>query len=268
MKKAAIIGIASLVSVGAFAQGTLIFYDDIPGTVIFQIYAPNPANPIVEQTGNTSSGQLPSGTTTYGGVPIGGSDYNSSVSGPAPATIGVGSPLFADGNLFTTQLYALSISNQTTLPAFSSLQPVSQYIENFTTSGGVGNAYMAGVSVPNDPGIPSTGYDSVNQNLNNRAWIGMAAWYNAGGAYTTLAQAQAAGAPWGISTVAKSLPLGEPASVNTLANGGNSPATPAANLPSDIANSGWSFSMVATPEPSTIALGVMGVGAFLARRKK
>jgi len=270
MKKAVIIGIASLASVGAFAQGTLTFFDNIPGAVVFQIYSPNPANPTAELTGNASSGQFPNGTTSYAAeTPVGGSFYNSSVSGPAPATIGVGSALYADGNLFTVELYALSTSNQVSLPAFSSLQPVGQYTENFNTTGGAANAYFAGQNLTSDPGIPFTGWDAVNQQIDQKAWLGVAAWYNGGGAYTTLAQAQAAGAPWGESTVAKSLVLGEPSSVNTLNNGGNpSPATAPANLPSNAGNGGWSFSMVATPEPSTIALGVMGVGAFLARRKK
>jgi hypothetical protein len=265
MKKAAIIGIASLVSVGAFAQGTLVFFDNVPGSVVFQVYSPNPANPAVEQTGNTATGQAPAGTTTYGGTAIGGSLF----SGTAPATIGVGSPLFADGNLFTAEIYALSTSNQVSLPPFSSLQPVGQYTENFTTSGGTANAYLAGQNLTTDPGIPFTGYDAVNQQIDQKAWLGIAAWYNGGGAYTTLAQAQAAGAPWGISTVVKSSNLGEPSSVETANNGGQiTPGTTPPNLPSNIGNGGWSFSLVSTPEPSTIALGVMGFGAFLARRRK
>jgi hypothetical protein len=265
MKKAVIIGIASLVSFGAFAQGTVAFYNDA-GNSLWQIYSPNPASPNTEQTGNTSS-QNPVGTQTFGGTAIGGSLYNSSVSGPAPSTIGVGSPLYADGNLFTAEIYALGTSNQGTMPAFSSLAPMSQYVENFTTTLGSANAFLSQVNPANDPGVPFTGYDpnanSGNGGIDNAAWMGVAAWYNAGGQYTTLAQAQAAGAPWGESLVYRIRNLGEPASVETELNG-----TPTAGTPSPYLVGMQSFSLAATPEPSTIALGVMGVGAFLARRRK
>jgi len=273
MKKLAIVGIASLISAGAYAQGTLTFWDNF-GDLQFQIYAPNPSNPGTQQIGDTSSQGGISGVsgpyTTYNGVAIGGSLF----SGTAPATIGASSPLYADGNLFTAQLYAspagapnnIDPSTGGNPPAFSSLSPVSQYITTFATTSASGPFLISATPVP-DPGIPGTGYDNsglhgANHVLND-ANIAVAAWYNGGGVYTTLAQAQAANVPWGVSPVAILTGLGEPASVNTADVGHTTPLSQPTE-PYGIS----SFSLTSTPEPSTIALGVMGVGAFLARRRK
>jgi len=272
MKKILMIGLVSLAGVGAYAQGTLIFYNSF-GDDVFQVYAPNPAAPSVSQEGftaaqaatiNAGGSFTASPVITFGGQVIGGSTSSGSV----PATLGVSSPYYSDGNLFTAQIYALSAGNGSgSIPAFSSLLPVSQYIENFSGSGGSANAFLAEATLTTDPGVPGTGYDGSGlhgpSHVLNNAFVGMAAWYNAGGLYTTLAEAQAAGAPWGESQVSLLNNLGEPASVNTSANvNSHQPSTP--TEPYGIN----SFSLATTPEPSTIALGVMGVGAFLARRRK
>lgn len=265
------IGLVSLAGVGAYAQGTLIFYNSF-GDDIFQVYAPNPANPSVSQEGFTSAQATTinnggaftaSPVIAFGGQVIGGS----ASSGSVPATIGVSSPYYSDGDLFTAQIYALSAGNGSgSIPAFSSLLPVSQYIENFSTTGGTANAFLSQATLTTDPGIPGTGYAGSGIHaaaVLNNAFVGLAAWYNAGGLYTTLAQAQTAGAPWGESGVVLIGGLGEPASVNTAAHvNNNQPSTPAEPYGIN------SFSLASTPEPSTIALGLMGVGAFLARRRK
>jgi len=281
MKKLAIIGMASLLAAGAYAQGTLIFYNSFADD-IFQIYAPNTANPSVETIGFTSAqanqinNYIPPGQTSpspsfiaspvvsFSGQVIGGS----ASSGAVPATLGASSPYYSDGNLFTAQVYALAAGNGSgSAPGFSSLNPVAQYSETFNTSGGTANAFLAQNNLTTDPGIPGTGYDGSglhgSSHVLNNAWVAVAAWYNDNGAYATLGQAQAAGAPWGVSPVELVGNLGEPSSVNTAARvNSNQPST--ATEPYGIT----SFSLVTTPEPSTIALGVMGVGAFLARRKK
>jgi len=271
MKKILMIGLVSLAGAGAYAQGTLIFYNSFADDV-FQVYAPDPANPLVSDEGFTSAQATTinnggaftaSPVVTFGGQVIGGS----ASSGSVPATIGVSSPYYSDGNLFTAQIYALSAGNGSgSVPAFSSLLPVTQYIENFSTAGGSGNAFLNTTTLSSDPGIPGTGYSGSGihaSSIFNNAFVGMAAWYNAGGLYTTLAQAQAAGAPWGESGVVLLGGLGEPASVNTAAHvNNNQPSTPAEPYGIN------SFSLASTPEPSTIALGLMGVGAFLARRRK
>lgn len=83
------------------------------------------------------------------------------------------------------------------------------------------------------------------------------AWDNAGGAYTSFGQAVAGGAMVGSSAAFDSLPLG----------GGN-PPTPAPNIVgnTDPLNNMQPFSLV--PEPSVIALGVLGALALVLRRRK
>jgi hypothetical protein len=266
MKKILIVGLLSACTAGVYAQGTLVFYNNF-SDLQFQIYAPNPASPSIEQTGDTASQAAISGTsgtpTVYGGQVIGGSSF----SGTAPAQP---TGLYSDGNLFTAQIYASPAGTGSgSIPAFGSLSPVSQYIENFTTSGGVGNAFLNQATLTTDPGIPGTGYDnsgvhgSPSQHILNNANVAVAAWYNMGGTITSLAAAQAAGVPNGESTVVLVSGLGEPASVETASAGHTAqPTTP--TEPYGL----QSFSLAATPEPSTIAMGVMGACAFLARRRK
>ena len=257
-----------MLGAGAYAQGTLIFNDNF-SDLQFQVYAPNPASPGVQQVGDTAAQGAISGVagpyTTYGGSAIGGSFFN----GTAPATV-TSSALYADGNLFTVQVYASAAGNGLgSIPSFSSLSPISQYIEGFTTNGGTANAFFNQATLTTDAGIPGTGYDgsglhnAQGTHILNNANVALAAWYNGGGLYTTLAEAQAAGVPTGESPVVIIGGLGEPASVENAGLGGShTPSLPAE--PYGLT----SFSLVSTPEPSTIALGVMGVGAFLARRRK
>jgi len=87
------------------------------------------------------------------------------------------------------------------------------------------------------------------------ATVQLAAWYNAGGVITSLSQAQADGVPWG-----------ESAAVSTTTGGPavSGPAAVAANLPA-IGN----FTVQTTvPEPSTIALGLIGASTFLMRLRR
>lgn len=84
--------------------------------------------------------------------------------------------------------------------------------------------------------------------------IAIAAWANTGvdGAATSLAQAQSDGYLWGISPT-----------MTEGSGGGSIAATPMPN-PGLV-----SFSLgVTTPEPSTIALGVLGASSLLFRRRK
>lgn len=89
----------------------------------------------------------------------------------------------------------------------------------------------------------------------NPATIQYYAWYNGGGTIT-LAQAMApnSGIPWGASAP------------GTATLGGVSAGAPLA--PSVMPNLGNVALTTTTPEPSTIALGVMGASAFLLRLRK
>jgi hypothetical protein len=108
------------------------------------------------------------------------------------------------------------------------------------------------ISVQPDPGIPSTGDD-------NRTVVTFAlyVWYN-GGAGLTLAQALAAGDPWGVSSPVNINNLG-----GTLLDGNLGPPLVYPDL-----EGLESFSLSVVPEPATIALGIIGASTFLFRRRK
>jgi hypothetical protein len=252
MKKIAIIGLLSLCAAGAYAQGTLVMFNNIAGSVVTHIWSPDSVTPNVAIQGNTVT-DTPSGSQTYAhSVPIGGS------SGAAGLPIN-----YANGNNFTAQIYALARPSGGVLP-FTSLLPVSQYVTTLATTAGQGAGFIVSVSPAGDPGIPNTGYDDVNQVINNRATVSLACWYNAGGTINSVAAAQAASVPVGWSTPFNLPGLGEPASVETAANGAPTAATTPKNM---IGLTSFSLTQ-SVPEPSTIALGVMGACAFLARRRK
>jgi PEP-CTERM motif len=272
MKRFAIVSLLSLSAFGAYAQGTLAFWDNY-SDLVFQVYAPSTASPTVPLQGDTSAqlaitgaGNVNNATpVVYTGIAIGGATDPSPSTSLTPGTIN-----YTYGNDFTAEIYALSAgSSPGALPAFSSLLPVSQYTENFTTAGGTANAYLNQVNPANDPGIPGTGYDnsglkSANGiHILNNAYVAVAAWYNAGGTITSLSQAQADLVPTGKSAVVLVSGLGEPSSVENAGLGGShTPSTPTEPYYLE------SFSLTTAPEPGTIALGVMGVCGFLARRRK
>jgi hypothetical protein len=228
MKKTLIVGALLAGTTGLFAQGTLNFTDTSSGYKI-HVYAPQTDNPSLQITGNAAN-DVPAGSqTAYNGGLVGGS-------------AGVG---LANGNNITFEVYALG-GGSSAAPA-SSLQPLSQYTTTgYTVAAGAG--LFKAVSPAGDPGIP-------NSAATDTATVALAAWYNGGGAYTSLAAAQAAGQPAGMS-----------APVFLTALGGVVP--PAGGTPGLPPTLGvQSFSLVGTPEPSTIALGVMGASAFLLRRR-
>ncbi len=101
------------------------------------------------------------------------------------------------------------------------------------------------------PGVPDVG------TLN--ATVQLAAWYNNGGTVNTYAAALLAGDPVGLSAV-QNASTGGPST--------SGPPTTAPNLPSGLGNIVLSSGTTVTPEPSTIALGVMGASAFLLRLRK
>jgi len=217
-------------AVGAFAQGTVNFAEASDVTVL--IYAPNPASPNVETTGN-SVGDTPAGQTTYTGGTIGG---NSTSTGPTG---------YGNGNNFTAELFGAAGSGL----AFSALSPLTQYQSGFAVKAG-GAGQFIGSSPSPDPGIQGTGLTSGAS-----ATLSLAAWYNGGGTITSLAAAEAAKVPYGWST---------PFSLTGLGGTGSPPATP----PDLVGLTSFSLVTSAVPEPGTITLGLMGAAAFLARRRK
>jgi hypothetical protein len=271
MKTIAIIGLLSLSAAGAYAQGTINFFNDFPGKLVTEIFSPQLATPGVSTFGNQST-DIPAGTQVYTGTPIGGS------SGPVGSSVN-----YANGNNFSVSLYALGEDNPTqdgsvnplykgTATLFSSLQPVNTYKSTMSQTSSTLAAGFFVFNNPNpDPGIPNSGYNSANGTVDNVAAMSLVAWYNNGGTISSFAQASTTvGGIYGASPVWSQSNLGIPASVASQAGVAPSPAADMIGT----ATAGHylqSFSLIGpstVPEPSTIALGVMGVCGFLARRRK
>jgi hypothetical protein len=259
MKKTLIISALLAGSLGAYAQGTVSF-SDRDSDMYIHVYSPQ-ANPAVEVTGNANSSvgiandqyeqTGPNGYTgtSVGVIVTGGTTVyapNSLIGNTAAANAtAAGAFNFNNGKFYTVQLYAAPGFNN----ALALLSPVSQYVTTLTTSGTVGGTFPA-VIPGSDPGIPNA--------LNGGATIALYAWYNGTGATATgltLAQAIANGDPWGVS------PLD-----NLGALGGSGTPPNLATAPDMLGLQ--SFSLIGTPEPSTIALGVIGASTFLFRRRK
>ncbi|MGA2556206.1 MAG: PEP-CTERM sorting domain-containing protein [Verrucomicrobiota bacterium] len=234
MKKTLLIGLFSAMALGAYAQGTVVF-NDRESDLTFHIYTPQASG--VAITGNTAT-DIPAGTQTYGN----GSVLLGGASGAA------GTPInYTYGNNFTVQLYAAPGTGD----AVSSLLPVAQYTTFMrqTSQAAVIGTFIT-PSIASDPGIPNTPATAAS------ATVALACWYNAGGTITSLAEAMATpGTPWG-----ESLPI----NISQLGESVGSPPPTAPEL-----YGMQSFSLVPNniPEPGTIALGVMGACAFLARRR-
>jgi len=165
------------------------------------------------------------------GTLIGGS------SGPAATLSNYGSEI-ANGADWTVQLYGAVGSGL----ASSSLSPLS----------GITAALESGSSQDSDAGTwSSTAIASFPSAPNGTvATLQLFAWYNAGGTVTSYNQA-----------FSENLPVGSDSPVNVTLG---APPAPASFLPAL-----GSFSIIAqTPEPSTIALGVIGASAFLMRLRR
>jgi hypothetical protein len=148
----------------------------------------------------------------------------------------------ATGSLYDVQLLAGAGSGL----GLNQLVPTGGILNFFTTAAAAGQ-----VSGAASDSITGTTVASPV------ATVAVAAWANGGGLYSTLASAVKAGEPWGISPLANITTAFSP-----------NPAT-GMNAASDLS---FSFSLgtpvTTTPEPSTIALGVMGASALLFRRRK
>jgi hypothetical protein len=154
----------------------------------------------------------------------------------------------ADGDLWTVALYGAAGENDpasSLLPLNTALTggvPVTANLADGTTDATAGTWYtgIAGV-VPGTTGPASS------------ATVQIRAWFNGGGTITSYPAALAAGVPSGFSLAG-----------NVPSLGGGSPPLPPANIPNGMGN--INFTLI--PEPSTIALSVMGASAFLQRLRK
>jgi hypothetical protein len=242
-------------AVGVYAQGEIYFADYTPATAganqefEITIWGPQSGDSTVALSGNgpananntfasaASPGNLPGGTQTgYTGTAIGG------------ASTGSGPTAYANGNNYSVQLYAAPGAGD----AASSLVPVTGAVSTFYTFGGTANEgqFSAGndvaLSAANMPGAASgIAYGGTGT-------FALAAWYNGGG---TISYAQA-------STPGSGDPSGMSVPV-TITLGANDAAPVSLNPMTS-----FNMTTTTTPEPSTIALGLIGACSFLLRRRK
>jgi len=217
-------------AVSAYSQGA-VSLNDYNGAFAIQVFQPQSAAAstfAVTYGGYTANEQV-GATSDPTAVPQGSTVYANN------------SPLFGTvaAPAYSIQLLAAPGLSQ----PLNSLLPVAGTITTgwFTSSGLPG--YWNAVGAASLGAIPGT---------TTTATVAIAAWNNEAGTVNTLAAAQTAGDPWGIS------PTG-----NIAALGFGTAQPP--NLPTSVTT----FSLGTTvPEPSTIALGVMGASAFLMRLRR
>jgi len=236
-------------AVSGYSQGQVALGDY--GNTDFQIsvWSPVTSGPGVGTIvqGNSSAAyataagtaaDIPAGTTTYpGSTPLGGIVADTTVS---PSDYG-------DGNIWSVQLYAAA----GTVASFSGLSAVAGSTANFFVNDNVvgypGSWNSSAAATV--PGVPN----------GSPATVAIAAWYNGNGAYTSYAAALAANEPTGYSTLGVVDLNGSP---NTP------PDLPGIGQPQTVSGGITSFSLVSIPEPSTIALGVIGASALLMRLRR
>jgi hypothetical protein len=240
MKKSLVTLITLAAVAGVYGQGTVIFNDhETSGSTVggvFEIHIYGGTTPL---TGDAANDLPAGGTTSYSGDTAIGS-----------GGVDTGPTAFDNGTLYTVGLYAApgdGVSAATMLGAGTA--------DLIATTTFFNNANAGLFTAPGSETIPNLGSAANGYD----ATLMLACWYN-GGTGMTYAQALAAGDPVGNDT---------PVNFNNILGNNTSSGTPA-NPPS-LGNGGnalQSFAISATPEPSTIALGVIGASAFLMRLRR
>jgi hypothetical protein len=220
MKKILLFSLSLVVAVGAFAQGTINFNNNVTGQLTARIYDLSPEAPTVQKRGNPTNG-VPAGTTAYTGAALSGTGYVAELWG----LVGGGA-------------------------AEASLEKLAS--STFRTGTGAGILFgNLSTAVPNTPSFASGGAaGGYIGTFQIRAWnVGLS-----GPAATWATVMNSAVIPHGSSVLVTSGQLG----------GTGNPPVVTPNL-----TGLTSFNLVVVPEPSAIALGVLGLGTlmFLRRRK-
>jgi len=173
-------------AVSGYSQGQVGWADYLNSDFSITIWSPQAgAASSTQLTGNSPGNigggvsgnpDIPAGTQTgYTGTPLGGS------------ATGATSPTdYANGNLWSVQLYAAA--------GGSTPVPVAGAVANLFTSGNAGLYNVTGNPVVTIPNVPA----------GSAASLQLAAWYNGGGtisSYSAAVTAGAAAAPSGLSTI-------------------------------------------------------------------
>jgi hypothetical protein len=161
-----------------------------------------------------------------------------------------GSAVFAAGTALSGTGYDAQLFVSATAGASINQLTAAGGVLHFNTAAALLGLAKASILVT-IPGLP----------VGSTGTYAFAAWNNDGGVDTTLAEAQAAGEPWGFSTTAFLIPGNPPVPIGAPAAGTTTP------LASGLVE-GFSLGVDEVPEPGTIALGLFGATAFLFRRRK
>jgi len=97
MKKTAILVGLLASAIGASAQGTVQFVNNITGVLRAPVYGVEPSDPTISKVGNTSGG-TPAGAQTYGGTLLSGTGFTSQLWGH----VGMNQPLGTLDNIATS----------------------------------------------------------------------------------------------------------------------------------------------------------------------
>lgn len=222
-------------AVAGYSQGTVAMTDY--GSE-FMFHAFNVSTTV---TGNASLLSV-----TYGGYTETG-EYTGDVSTDEPQNPN-NNAVYSGPGLTGTGYDSQLLAFPDTGDSLSQLVPTGPVYNYYNNTPGILEAIDQLVTItPTVPGPQSVG--------GTGATIALAAWNNGGGLYTTLAAAQAAGEPWGISDV-----------VNLTTLGGEGPN----DVPYTPPTLGiQSFSLGQTvPEPCITSLGIMGISTLLLCRRK
>jgi hypothetical protein len=228
-------------AVALHAQGVVNWQSYVQGSFGMEVFSVNPASPTVQTVGNTAN-DVPSAGVSYGtAVDLGGIATGTGSTG-LPSSAGT-----YNGNLWTVGLYIDTSSAAVQADVASGSPVATSLITSSTGTSSIGGAGYWGVAAGSIQPLDLTTAFAHSATVS----VALAAWYNGTGATS---YATAVGLPRGTDDSV-------PASV-TLNSGTSTPPT--------LTGSGLvSFDLVtATPEPSTIALGVLGASAFLFRRRK
>ena len=219
-------------AVSVYSQGVVSMIDYDNGVILVQAFTAQSL--LASTTLVTDNG--------YTGFEEMGNSANSYSANPGTKVYATGAPLGPGYDI------GLLAAEGTITPGnYSALSPTSTVITTWLNSTG-----SASTTGNGNYGAWNTGLNATIPGNNTTVTIAIAAWKNSGsaGSATTLAEAQADGYAWGVGNMV----------TTTVATGIGTPGF----LPSGLTD----FSLVATPEPSTIALGVIGASALLFRRRK
>jgi len=240
-------------AVSGYSQGQVYIGDYFNSDYQITIWSPQVATPGTELTGNSpatfgpgpvNGGDIPAGTQTgYTGTPLGGS------------ATGATSPTdYANGNLWSVALYAAPYSGTLATAPLPASDLVAGTTANlYTVAGNIG--LYNSTTTATIPGVAG----------GSAAQLEIKAWYNGNGAYPTYEAAAAASpvVPTGYSTIGAETLVALPGTPADL---------PAPGESQTLAGGITSFSLTGAtstvPEPSTIALGIMGASAFLMRLRR